>query len=35
VIIPLEDRELLSRFGDEYKHYMQRVAGFFPLISHQ
>ena len=35
VIIPLEDRELESRFGDEYKQYMERVAGFFPRISHR
>ena len=35
VIIPLEDRELESRFGDEYKQYMARVAGFFPSISHR
>jgi len=34
VIIPLEDRELLSRFGDEYKRYMERVAGFIPRITH-
>ena len=35
VIIPLEDRELLSRFGDDYKRYMERVAGFFPRITHR
>lgn len=34
VIIPLEDRELLNRFGDEYKRYMERVAGFIPRITH-
>ena len=33
VIIPLEDRELASRFGDDYKLYMERVAGFFPRIT--
>jgi protein-S-isoprenylcysteine O-methyltransferase Ste14 len=33
VIIPLEERELLSRFGDDYKRYMERVAGFFPRIT--
>jgi len=35
VIIPLEDRELASRFGDDYKRYMERVAGFFPRITHR
>jgi protein-S-isoprenylcysteine O-methyltransferase Ste14 len=30
VIIPLEERELLSRFGDDYKKYKERVSGFFP-----
>ncbi|MDH4231981.1 MAG: isoprenylcysteine carboxylmethyltransferase family protein [Nitrospirota bacterium] len=34
VIIPLEDRELLSRFGDKYKQYMEKVAGFIPRITH-
>jgi protein-S-isoprenylcysteine O-methyltransferase Ste14 len=34
LIIPLEDRELLRRFGDEYKRYMERVAGFIPRITH-
>ena len=32
VIIPLEERELLSRFGDDYKKYRERVPGFFPRI---
>lgn len=35
VIIPLEDRELESRFGDDYKRYMERVTGFFPRITHR
>lgn len=30
VIIPLEERELLSRFGDDYKSYRKKVSGFFP-----
>ena len=31
IIIPLEDRELLDRFGEEYKDYKKKVPGFFPL----
>jgi len=30
VIIPLEERELISRFGEDYKKYRERVPGFFP-----
>ena len=30
VIIPLEERELISRFGKDYKKYRERVPGFFP-----
>jgi protein-S-isoprenylcysteine O-methyltransferase Ste14 len=29
-VIPLEDRELVERFGDEYKAYKDRVPAFFP-----
>lgn len=32
-VIPLEDRELLERFGDDYRRYKDRVPGFFPGIS--
>ncbi len=32
VIIPLEERELLSRFGDDYKKYKEKVSGFFPRM---
>ena len=32
VIIPLEERELLSRFGDDYKKYKEKVPGFFPRM---
>ncbi len=32
IIIPLEDRELLDRFGEEYKDYKKKVPGFFPLF---
>jgi protein-S-isoprenylcysteine O-methyltransferase Ste14 len=35
VIIPLEERELLSRFGDDYKKYKERVPGFFPRMRRQ
>jgi protein-S-isoprenylcysteine O-methyltransferase Ste14 len=35
IIIPLEDRELLSRFGDDYKKYKAKVSGFFPRIRRQ
>ncbi len=30
LVIPLEDRELLERFGDEYKTYRERVPAYFP-----
>ena len=32
IIIPLEDRELLKRFGEDYKKYEEKVPGFFPLL---
>ena len=32
VVIPLEDRELLGRFGREYEEYKKRVPGFFPKL---
>ncbi len=32
IIIPLEDRELVDRFGDEYERYKKNVPGFFPRI---
>jgi protein-S-isoprenylcysteine O-methyltransferase Ste14 len=32
-VIPLEDRELLSRFGDQYRNYKERVPAFFPRLS--
>ena len=31
IVIPLEDRELIARFGDEYRDYRKRVPAFFPL----
>jgi len=30
VVIPLEERELLGRFGDTYKKYKEKVSGFSP-----
>lgn len=30
VVINLEDRELVSRFGERYKHYQEAVPKFFP-----
>jgi protein-S-isoprenylcysteine O-methyltransferase Ste14 len=32
VVIPLEDRELESRFGKEYEEYKKNVPGFFPRM---
>ena len=32
-VIPLEDRELIERFGDDYRRYKNRVPAFFPEIS--
>jgi protein-S-isoprenylcysteine O-methyltransferase Ste14 len=32
IMIPLEDRELESRFGEEYTEYRKRVPAFFPRI---
>jgi protein-S-isoprenylcysteine O-methyltransferase Ste14 len=32
VIIPLEERELLRRFGTEYAHYRKNVPKFFPRL---
>jgi protein-S-isoprenylcysteine O-methyltransferase Ste14 len=31
-VIPLEDKELLRRFGDEYNQYKKKVPEFFPVI---
>jgi protein-S-isoprenylcysteine O-methyltransferase Ste14 len=30
LVIPLEDRELIRRFGDDYRNYKERVPAFFP-----
>jgi len=30
VVIPLEDRELVGRFGEDYRTYQKRVPAFFP-----
>jgi len=32
VVIPLEDRELLQRFGKEYAQYKEITPGFFPRL---
>lgn len=32
VVIPLEERELLIRFGEDYRRYKEGVPGFFPRI---
>ncbi|MBM4135548.1 MAG: isoprenylcysteine carboxylmethyltransferase family protein [Nitrospira sp.] len=31
IVIPLEEKELLSRFGEEYKLYKKKVPRFFPV----
>ena len=31
VVIPLEEKELVSRFGEEYEEYRARVPRFFPF----
>jgi protein-S-isoprenylcysteine O-methyltransferase Ste14 len=33
IIIPLEDKELVDRFGDAYDRYIKEVPAFFPRIS--
>jgi protein-S-isoprenylcysteine O-methyltransferase Ste14 len=33
VIIPLEERELSDRFGDEYRRYKENVPKFFPRLT--
>jgi protein-S-isoprenylcysteine O-methyltransferase Ste14 len=33
-IIPLEEKELLNRFGEEYRLYREGVSRFFPRICH-
>jgi len=35
VIIPLEERELINRFGEEYLLYMKKTPKFFPGIGHK
>ncbi len=32
VIIPLEEKELLIRFGEEYSRYKKNVPGYFPRL---
>lgn len=32
LIIPLEEKELLNRFGEEYRLYRERVPRFFPRV---
>ncbi|NWF52724.1 MAG: isoprenylcysteine carboxylmethyltransferase family protein [Nitrospirae bacterium] len=32
IIIPLEEKELLNRFGEEYRLYIKRTPRFFPHI---
>lgn len=32
VVIPLEERELLTKFGQEYRHYMQRTGPLWPRV---
>ncbi len=32
IIIPLEERELLRRFGEEYREYMNKVPRFLPKV---
>lgn len=32
LVIPLEDRELINRFGEEYAEYKKKVPQFFPNI---
>jgi len=33
MVIPLEDRELVGRFGEAYRRYQERVPAFFPCIA--
>jgi protein-S-isoprenylcysteine O-methyltransferase Ste14 len=35
IIVPMEENELLSRFGDEYRLYMARTPRFLPLMRKQ
>ena len=35
LVIPLEERELLQRFGMPYREYMKRVPRLVPRISHK
>jgi protein-S-isoprenylcysteine O-methyltransferase Ste14 len=35
IIIPLEEKELLQRFGDEYRSYMARIPRFIPRLREQ
>lgn len=32
VVIPLEEKELMTRFGEEYRQYRNRVPRYFPVI---
>ncbi len=32
IVVPLEEKELLTRFGEEYVRYMENVPGYFPRL---
>ena len=32
VVIPLEERELLAKFGDSYRAYMERTGRLLPRV---
>jgi protein-S-isoprenylcysteine O-methyltransferase Ste14 len=32
VIVPLEERQLLARFGSEYQEYMRRTGAMIPRL---
>ena len=32
LVVPLEERALLAKFGDDYRRYMQRTGGMFPRL---
>jgi protein-S-isoprenylcysteine O-methyltransferase Ste14 len=32
VVVPIEERELVAKFGDAYRHYMRRTGAMTPKI---
>jgi protein-S-isoprenylcysteine O-methyltransferase Ste14 len=32
IVVPMEEERLIAKFGDDYRHYMERTGGMFPRL---